>query len=204
MKISLVFSAPLFLLWNASCPTQSVSNAVDFNKLKSFLPVLSNKEMFKSKNGKLSIKTSANKSVQFIDKAPNTDDTNSRKYSFLGCIDVLNSFIVQEAGYELNSIIMITKNGEKLKLWSIPYASSDGKAIVCLSQGLETDLVPNGIQVFQMKNGEVASSCEIHLKHYEPQSLRWLDNRSFILKSQTLEENEAKSKKYYYKKFVLK
>lgn len=193
----------LSFVFKFECLRQIKSSAKEYGSLKEFMPLLSNKKKFFSKNGILSIKINPNKSVNFVDVRANTDDVDSKKYLFLGCVDILSSFIVQENGYELSSIIMISKNGNKTNLWSLPYTSRDGRTVVCLSQGIETDLVPNGLQVLQMKNGEVVKSCKTYLNGYEPQNIRWLNNVTFVLKSQGVGSNGLKVNKYKYDKFTV-
>ena len=197
MKTVFLFVLSLGILAHR-CPNQRPSNSKTFNKLENAPISLSNKNLFKSQKGRLDIKVQANKSVHFVDSFSESDDTNSKKYTFLGRIDLLHSYIVEEMGYEVGSIIMVSKNGSKTKLWSIPYVSRDGKVAVCLSQGIETPLLPNGLQVMHLSNGEITETCNVYIKHYEPQAVKWIDNSTFIVKLQVVDKNGVKANKFDY------
>lgn len=197
------FTLLLLLFWEINrCPIQSGSTYQAYSYLKqTTYPLLKNNK-FKLKSGRLDILTKNGVKVSFVDQDSRTDETATKTYEYLGEIQSIGSFFVNEMGYEVGSVIMVTKSGKKVKVWDAPYVSQDGKLAVALSQSIDSELAPNGIQVLSLVNGEVVSKCDLYLKHLEPQDIRWINNTSFVIKFQAFTEEGNRVNKFSYKKFI--
>lgn len=199
-----LISALLPLLASVICPRQYSSTYQAYSKLKPATFSITHNHRFKSQNGRLDIVSSSGKVVRFNNTATNINETDRKTYNYLGESDLINGFFVHEMGYELGSIIMITKSGEKVSVWDIPYVSPHGKLAVSLSQSVESNLIPNGIQVLRIESGEVINKCDIPVSAIEPQDLRWIDDKSFIVKFQYFTEDGDKVNRFSYKVYTVK
>jgi len=187
---TLFFLFSLSFLEIGKCPNQSPSTYFAYKTLKQAIYPLSKNNKIKSKNGRLDIITKNGIKVRFSDQTSGADEMSTKTYEYIGDIQSINSSFVNEMGYEIGSVIMITRSGDKIRVWDAPYVSQDATLAVSLSQSIDSELAPNGIQVLTLNNGEVVSKCDLYIKHLEPQDIRWINNASFIIKFQVSQRRE--------------
>jgi hypothetical protein len=196
MKIILLSLLSIFT--SAECFHQYPSTYQAYTKIKYSTSILKNKQLFKVKSGKLDVLSKSGKLVRFVDVVVKNDESAERYFTYVGEIKSINSFFVQETGYEIGSVIMVTKKGSKVNLWAVPSVSPNNRFAVGLSQSIDNEIIPNGIQILFLENGEVKNKCDIFIKYLEPQGLRWVSDKSFIVKFQKFNSNGERINKFSY------
>jgi hypothetical protein len=84
--------------------------------------------------------------------------------------------------YDTGETILVDKaNGNITKLWGDAFISPDGKYLLSCSAYLDYEIMPTGIQFFAMENNKFKLMKELKLSDWEPISIIWIDNKSFLV-----------------------
>lgn len=195
----------LLLIGSNNCPNEQQSNKVEYDhSKKAAVPVLSQKNLFKKNKGQLTIVVKQMKKIIFKDLHSLSDETANKEFIYLGYISVIDNFLIQVMNYESSEYILVSKSGEKVSIWDIPYISDDNKTIVIVSKGIENSATQNGLQILNFLNGEVINTCSINIKVNEPIDVRWNDHNYFVVKYSHLNGERSSVKNYTYNKFSVK
>ena len=89
------------------CPIHHTSSYKEYNTIKPTSYPLLKDGRFKPVNGYLRIYLPNNKSVIFSNVFSQTDETTDKTYEYLGNIKSIDSYFVNEIGYEIGSVIMM-------------------------------------------------------------------------------------------------
>lgn len=151
------------------------------NKRKNEFKILKGNGL--KKNGVLNIRIKNNKLITFKDKIDKKDETNISYYKYIGFIPKLNFHIIQVKYYETGEyIILNAENGKKYYCWGLPNISPSGKKIFCLSGSINYDIMPNGIQIFNINKNQVTKNIEYTTDKWEPVDGYWGNDRKIMLK----------------------
>lgn len=131
---------------------------------------------------KVIIKLSNNNSIVFKDSLADGDDVDQVSYKYVGKLDGANYHVVQVTYYETGEYVLINADtGEKKTIWSLPKLSPDNKRILAFNSSLDYDVMPNGIQVFDVSEGSIELVWELKPDTWAPQEVDWgKDNVLFI------------------------
>ena len=185
------------------CVQESSSNEQLFRNLKlTKTALLAGKNLVKKLNGRIVLSLEEGKKMSFSDYSSNEDESLIKTYTYLGFSHQMNLYFVQLMRYESSDYITISKKGKIDTLWSQPYVSPQGKTAVALSRGLEYEVYSNGFQVYETKTGGLTKVCTKIIEKYEPMDLRWINEKSFVLKLRD-PFSKAQPKKTVYRKYTL-
>ena len=129
-----------------------------------------------------------------------------KRYMFLGNIPQLPYWQIDSSVYEGNTTLLINKaSGFISRLWSYPIVSPDGRHIIVQSQGIETAMAPNGLQLFDASTQKITLRWERLLQHWEPYRVHWLDNKTLAIEQRRFSSNtvEAEYEKLAYVRLLL-
>lgn len=118
------------------------------------------------------------------------EETSVEKYYYWGQFEKAGLYIVSATFWEDVEYYLIDKiTGNRTSLWEYPMMSPGGKFIANLSIPYGYEGVPNGIQLWKIKNRENDPTSTILEKYIEidqqvwaPEELVWETDSSFILK----------------------
>lgn len=190
---------------SVNCVTERTSTKIVYDSLRpSRIVVTSQKNLFRKHNGQLIIKTNASIPVILKDIQNNSDETQDKKYIYLGFMPAVNRYVVQVMYYERSEFLLISKNGDKTVVWNIPYQSTNNKYFISLSKGLEYSINPNGLQIFKLEGDKLVKNCEIIIKQHEPEEIKWKNKMSFVLKSHAVNGDGLPVRSYKFTEFLLR
>jgi hypothetical protein len=193
---SFITVALLAFLHSSDCLIESVSSRKSYLGLRQTSKVvLSDTNLFKKVGGVLILNLSQEKKVVLRDFIKADDETEVKRYNYLGFSNAINRFVIEVTYYEKSDFLLVSKDGEMDIIWDVPYASSDGKTLIALSKGMENAVYPNGFQLFKINSNGLFKVCEKLVTSYEPSDLRWIDNRVFVLELSDI-FNVSNKKKY--------
>lgn len=131
---------------------------------------------------KIIIKLSNNKSIVLKDSLADGDDVDQVSYKYEGKIDGANYHVIQVTYYETGEYLLINADtGEKATIWSLPKLSPDGKRVLAFNSSLDYDIMPNGIQVLDISEGNIELVWELKPDTWAPQEVDWgKDNVLYI------------------------
>jgi hypothetical protein len=111
---------------------------------------------------------------QKILKANLQDDENSVDYIFTRSLDAIGHWEVLAFYYESFDYILISQlDGTETHLWNKPVLSPDNKYLLCGSCDLEAQFVPNGFQMWSLKNGHLSLSWSKEIENWGAEKLIW-------------------------------
>jgi hypothetical protein len=161
----------------------------------------------KNKYDKNSIKKTENKlmlplsngMIILTDSLPDSDDVGQITYKYVGFLKEISYYIIMAKYYETGEYIAVNyNNGNKTKIWGLPKVSPDNKHLVVTSSNLYYDIMPNGIQMWEiMETGELKLNWEYQPKDWEPRNAEWASNNDiYILKVTPHGSNNQELKEY--------
>jgi hypothetical protein len=161
---------------------------------KNFKQTLRNPDLIpnkgiKKKAGVLKILLPNHASVVFKDIFLEKNNEKNKTYFLIGYLKSLNSYLVQINLYERSEFLLVTNKGQKVKIWGMPYLSSNGHTVACFSQGLEYALYPNGIQILTLKDNYLTETCQFTTEDYEPIGLKWTGLDELTIKVRFYDKN---------------
>jgi hypothetical protein len=111
-------------------------------------------------------------------------DGEQKLYNYIGFMNEIGTYIVEAQYYETGEILLINKyNGSVVKVWGIPRLSPDWKHIVVWSSSLDYDIMPNGIQMWQVKeNNELEKLWQYEQSPWAPLEVIWVRNDMIYVK----------------------
>ncbi len=136
-----------------------------------------------------------NDTLKFISHGKNTDEISQEAFQFNGYERKSNSYILEVKGYESGSYFAIN-NGHKIPLWSMPIFNQNGTQVVTYSAGILYDANPNGIQIFNINNGNLTLQCSVTFPNFEIFDIAWTSKNKLFLK--TLSYSGQKKQKRNY------
>lgn len=135
------------------------------------------------------------------------DETESFKYHFEGYNKSLKQYLIVQAMYEDERILLVdNSNGKISTLWNRPVSDAQGRFIFNKQSNLSAvyDDVPFGFQIWEKQADSLTRVEEVRLKHNIIIDGRWTVSGSLFIKSLPISEfitkgEEAKSGLLYYK-----
>lgn len=191
MTHTILWSLSLFILCTNG-PVKCLS--FHENSHKKFVTVLRDPNLIKNTSIKKSRKTTVipiknHAPVVFKDSFHGEDDLDYKKYSIVGYLKNLSSYLVQVNLYERGEFLLVTSKGQIIKVWGMPILSPDGKTIACFSQGIEYPLFDNGVQVIDIQANKLVERCRFTTEEFEPIDLKWTGSNEITIKAKIYEEN---------------
>lgn len=171
--------------------TLKAATRLDFEKAKKNDPkaFTADTANFRKENGVLSlqIKDEWKLLTCFRDtmNAPESDDTDIRKYKYLGQLKPINKYVVGGYFWEFYECYLVDKaTGKVDTTWTSPSLSPDNRLLASLSLPYGLEGLPNGIQIFKVENDgeQITKYFEINQEEWSPYESYWESNDSIIIK----------------------
>jgi hypothetical protein len=139
----------------------------------------------KKQKGRIVIPTTKGPKV-FADKGPGTDETEQREYIYQGYLPQVGYHVVEAHLWERTQWYLVDKQGNQLAFYYAPIYSPDMKYFVVVATGIEYDVYPNEIRLFQFTNGRWRQVWKleplVEPARWEPAEIHWLSNSTLLLK----------------------
>ena len=157
-------------------------NTYDKNKPEEDKSLVPNDISIKNK-GILKLPLLNNKFIQLRDTLSDSDNDDQAKYEYIGVIKSIDFYLVKAIFYETGEYILINhRNGNKISLWGYPILSSNKENIVSFSSSIDYDVMPNGLQMFDIKNNELKLEWQYETDKWAIEELYWIDNKFIYAK----------------------
>jgi len=131
------------------------------------------------------------------------DITNNFTYSFVGYVKEIGYYIILVKYYETGKYLLINEiNGEIKELWGLPKFSKDFVYVICSSNGLFYDEVPNGIQLYRIENKELFLVFEVTLNDCGIENVFFDKNNNILIKLNEPDYKVGKIINRFYKVII--
>ncbi len=221
-KIILLCNMFCFILHNCLAQTgQAVSDTVlFFNNHQIYINSISEDEYkkaaqterinldispIKKNNGKLVLNLTGNIKVVLRDSLSNSDNTEQVTYNYLGHFKEVSLYVIIVQYYESVEYLLINdKTGVKTKIWGEPKLSSDNKHIVCSSNAIGYDIMPNGIQMWLIEKDNLKLVWEYKQEQWGVDGIIWVkENCFYFIKYIPDFISKTKKEEKHYVKIIL-
>jgi hypothetical protein len=148
----------------------------------------------------LVIKTNA-KEVKLVNNNNDEDDTDLYiTYKYYGYIKDADKYLIHCWYYEGHDYKMIDrKTGSITDTWGVPLVSPNGKLFMTGNTDLVASYTYNGIQLFENTH-KPKLIAQRELQTWGPDEIRWLDNKTLLVKASMAETaTESEQHPEYYK-----
>lgn len=137
------------------------------------------------------------KVLTFINHGENTDDILQEKFTYIGYLKKIGHHLIEVKGYESTTYLLINqKNADKVDLWSRPILNSSWSQIATVSGNLKYDGIFNGIQIFNVLNGNIKKECELIFSKFEVEKATWVKKDNLLIKTMRYSGSNRKYKNY--------
>lgn len=143
------------------------------------------------KNGVLTIPLPNGQKKVFKDWHLNTDEDDQVRYTYRGYLLDFKQHLVFAEYYETGEWLLLSEEGKVLKLWSEPLCSPDRTKLLTYAGSLEYDIMPTGLQLFQLAQGKLVKQWEYKTTKWEPKRVFWLTNQQLCMQAQTADVTVA-------------
>jgi len=148
-----------------------------------FSPLRLRKGLLKQ-HGVLRIPLRNGRQKVLADKHLNTDEDDQVRYTYRGYLLDFKQHLVLAEYYEAGEWLLISEEGKTLVLWSEPLSSPDRTRLVTYAGNLEYDIMPTGLQLFQVVQGQLVLQWEHKETKWNPQRLFWQTNNQLCLQAE--------------------
>jgi hypothetical protein len=162
--------------------------------------------LIKKNKDELVLSIAGNKKVILRDSLANSDNTEQVTYNYIGHFKEAGLYVIKVQYYETGEYILINdKTGVKTKVWGEPKLSPDKKHIVCASNAVGYDIMPNGIQMWLIQKGNLNLDWEYKQEQWGPDGIIW-ENENIFYFTKHIPDFISKSKKEerHYAKILVK
>lgn len=118
------------------------------------------------------------------DKHLNTDEDDQVRYTYRGYLLDFKQHLVLAEYYETGEWLLVSEEGNTLVLWSEPLSSPDRTKLVTYAGNLDYDMMPTGLQLFQLVQGRLVRQWEHKETRWNPQRLFWQTNQQLCLQAE--------------------
>ncbi|WP_022826230.1 hypothetical protein [Hymenobacter norwichensis] len=118
------------------------------------------------------------------DKHPNTDDVEQVRYTYRGYLLDFKQHLISVEYYETGEWLLVSEEGNTLVLWSEPLSSPDRTKLVTYAGNLDYEMMPTGLQLFQLVQGQLVRQWEHKEMNWNPQRLFWRTNQQLYLQAE--------------------
>jgi hypothetical protein len=111
-----------------------------------------------------------------------SESENYKAHTFTGCINEMNMYIFNVAGWEWGSTLLINKiNGNKYELLSDYVISPDKTKLItyAMADGYEYD--QSYVFIYAYKNGQLIQEYTVSPKTWGPMAVKWVDNNTIAV-----------------------
>lgn len=150
--------------------------------------------------GDLALDLANNSKIVLKDSLANTDNTEQVTYTYIGYFKDAGFYVIKAQFFETSEYLLINyKTGDKTKIWGKPKLSPNKEYIVASSNSLGYDIMPNGIQMWSIKNSELKLEWEYKQEQWECDEILWANNDTiyFIKRIPDFISKTSKEEKYY-------
>ncbi len=117
------------------------------------------------------------------DSLAQSDNVDQVTYTYVGFIKEIRFYIIMAQYYETGEYLLINSNtGEQTRVWGVPKLSPNKKYIVCYSDAIGYDVMPNGIQMWALSpNGKLDLAWEYNQLNWAPEDIVWVNDNSIYV-----------------------
>ncbi|MCX8472289.1 MAG: hypothetical protein ORN85_01435 [Sediminibacterium sp.] len=141
--------------------------------------IIDNSRIKKNKD-KLVLNLTENIKVVLRDSLSNSDNTEQVTYNYIGHFKEVGLYVIIVQYYESVEFLLINdKTGVKTKIWGEPKLSSDNKHIVCSSNAIGYDIMPNGIQMWLIEKDNLILEWVYKQEQWGVDGIIWVKENCF-------------------------
>lgn len=91
--------------------------------------------------------------------------------------------------YESQDFLLLdTRTGDTLHIWTEPIFSPDKKHILCASMDLVAAFMPNGFQLYDIGKDSIRYKGEANLEKWGPTETKWVDEKTILCRYITIDD----------------
>jgi hypothetical protein len=139
----------------------------------------------KKQKGRIVIPT-ANGSKVFKDNPVAEENPDWEVYAYRGYFPQFECHLIEHNHYEWSRYILIDKSGRQTETSDMAVYSPDLRGFVAISQGVESAMYSNSIELFRFENRHWRQVWKIEPSvdpaTWEPAEIHWLSNSTLLLK----------------------
>ena len=156
------------------------------------------------KNNAIDLVLANNKKITFTNIKEGSDETETKEYKYVGQSSQPDYFVINAKYWEGSEFFLVNKqNGRIDTLWNSPLFSPELKYIACQSEMYGMDGVPNGIQIFSVRNSSLEKIVAIDQQEWVPLEVVWENEKSLIIKANNPEDYLKKVDHFIYLKVII-
>lgn len=125
-------------------------------------------------------------SVVFKDNDADEENPDWEKFTYQGYLPQFECHLILHNHYEWSRYLIIDKSGRQTETSDRAVYSPDLKSFVAMSQGVESAMYSNSIELFRFTNGHWRQVWKIEPSvepaTWEPAEIHWLSNSALLLK----------------------
>lgn len=160
----------------------------------------------KKNQSELVLSIAGNKKVVLMDSLANSDNTEQVTYNYIGHFKEVGLYVIKVQYYETGEYMLINeKTGIKTKVWGEPKLSPDKKHIVCTSNAIGYDIMPNGIQMWLIEKDNLKLEWEYRQEQWGADEIIWVNDKTFyFIKHIPDFISKTKKEERHYSEIILK
>lgn len=135
----------------------------------------------KKQGGRISIPTTGGPRI-FQDRVAGTDETNQAEHNYWGYWPQFKRHVVVAHFWEYTEWVLVADNGKELLLPAEPLFAPGLQRFVVASAGIEMEVLPNTIQLYQWKDGSFYKSWETIPTTWEPEQVAWTAATTLVVR----------------------
>jgi hypothetical protein len=139
----------------------------------------------KKQKGRIVIPT-ANGSKVFKDNPVVEENPDWEVYAYQGYFPQFECHLIEHNHYEWSRYILIDKSGRQTETFDMAIYSPDLRSFVAISQGVESAMYSNSIELFRFENHHWRPVWKIEPSvdpaTWEPAEIHWLSSSTLLLK----------------------
>jgi hypothetical protein len=155
----------------------------EYNRLKDSKRIYHDSTPVRKEKNELILNLEGNKKLVLKDSLSKSDNVDQVTYTYVGFLKEVGFYIIIAQYNETGEYLLINcKTGSKTKVWGLPKLSPNQKRIVSSSNAIGYDVMPNGIQMWEVsQNGELKLEWEYQHTAWAPDDIAWANDSSIYV-----------------------
>ncbi|SHK89761.1 hypothetical protein SAMN05444266_101518 [Chitinophaga jiangningensis] len=171
-KTYLIYTIDSTVFENFKVQPQDTSEAQALAK-DSTVKRTGNSLQFKLQNGKIATLTDKDSDAE--------NEGDFVHFSYVSNYPEINRKGIIAYYYESQDFLLLdTRTGDTLHIWTEPIFSPDKKHILCASMDLVAAFMPNGFQLYNIEKDSIRYMGETNLETWGPTETKWVDAKTIL------------------------
>jgi len=181
---------------------EPISDSLYFSESDAYIEGINNMDTNLVQVKNIGIKIKVADSILFLKN--DTSHNESRvQYDFGKIFPELNLVQIHASYWEWSREFLINyKSGQQAILWGNPKISKNKELLLSSSADLVVLEMPNGIQLFEIRNGQIKLVFEKEISNWEPEEIKWESDTSILMRIAIVDHDYKKH--FTYRRMIIK